>query len=131
MTIRINHIGFDVINGGSIHQVGTLHINHGAQIGVILYTVNAHTRKAEMIGTEGRACGKDAHATIAAQSWRPYCERRALRVGRKFPYEPQIVKAFDAAQGLHMTVGRFENNAAREAFDKTALTRNAKFRLQR
>ena len=79
MTICIGNVWFDVIDRCTVHQVGSFHIDHRTKIPILLYPVDADTREAQVVGTERRARGKDAHPLVSSQTGRT--NRQTLRGG--------------------------------------------------
>ena len=67
MAVGIRYVGFDVVYGRAIHQVGAHYRNHRPTGSVGLYSADAYRRQAQSIGTERRTRSKNSHLLIAAQ----------------------------------------------------------------
>ena len=70
MAVGVGDIGFDVVDGGAVHQVGTPHDEDGADVGPVLDGLQPDAGQAQRVGPEGGAGGKDAHPGVAAETGR-------------------------------------------------------------
>ena len=64
--IGIGHVGLDVVDGRAVHEVGTEHMDDRTLGGVELHLIYTYAREPEVVGTEGRARGKNPDAIVAA-----------------------------------------------------------------
>ena len=75
-----------------------------------------------MVGTEGRAGGKDPHAAIAPQTGRPHRRGPVLPDGSgELPDEPQVGEILQSPDGVRVPVGRFKDDAAPQLWHQPAL----------
>ena len=72
LAVAVGDIGLDVENRRPIHQVGAAHMQHRAVFFGVLRPNQPDAGEPQIVGAEGRACGKYAHADVAPQPWRPY-----------------------------------------------------------
>ena len=136
--VGVWHVWLHVVDGCAVHEVCAAH----GDVAVGPYAHYADRGEAKAVGAEGRPRGEDAHALVASKAGRAHGE--ALRVGRCLgaavvgtlgstepPYQPHIVKALKAANGLGMAVAVGKLYAPRQAADEAALSRNAELRGER
>ena len=136
VSVGIGDVGFDIVDGRTIHEVGTEDVDDGSFGGSKLYFLDADARKPEVVGTEGRARGKHPYTLVAAKTRgadgeAPLCPSRRGRSGREFPDEPQVVEAVEATDGFFAAVFRSENDTARQSSGEATLSGNAELRRQR
>ena len=70
MGVGIGDVGFDVVDGGAVHEVGSEDVDDGALVVGDLDAFYPDARQSQIVGTEGRPRGKDAYALVAAKTWR-------------------------------------------------------------
>ena len=97
--IGVGHIGLDVINGGTVHQVRPLHPQFRAMGALPDDFVQFHQGQAQGIGTERGPGGEDPQTGIASQPGRPHSRRPDVVFG-KAPDQPQVGEPFQAPEGF-------------------------------
>ena len=127
MGIGIGHIGLDIENGRSIHQVGSTHMQHRSLWALPFHALQLHRRQPQRIGTEGAARSKHAHTLIATQTRRAHHGAvGSVLVGMESPNEPQKIKRVDATQRIGIAIGGHEHNRSAQRFNNAALFGHAK-----
>ena len=126
VAVGIGDVRLDVVNGGAIHQVGTAHDEHRANVRPVLDAFQTHAGKAQRIGTEGRPGGEHAHAGVAAQTRRAYSGGPAVphRAG-ELPHQPDVAEILQPAHGVGAAVFRGKDHLAPQAVHQPALPRDA------
>src|SRR5574344_1315840 len=119
VSISIRHIGLDVVDGSSVHEISSTHQYDRSFLLVHLHLFYPDARQSQVIRTEGRARCKYSHPLVAPQTWRSDGQRMSIfrghpAVGRKFPDHPQIVETFQSADRLLSSVRCFKNDASRQ-----------------
>ena len=88
---------------------------------------NLDARKCYRIGAETGASRENAEPFVSAEPWRSHGRTPcASDVLRENPYNPQVAKAFEAAQCICVAELRLETNGGTQVLHDSALTRNAK-----
>ena len=84
VAVGVGQIGLNVVDRSAVHQVGASHYKHWRIGAIVVYAYEPHRGQAYSIRSEGRASGKDAHASVAAQARRANRGRPsiALRFGK-------------------------------------------------
>ena len=126
VAVGVGDIGFDVVDGGAVHQVGAPHDEDGADVGSVLDGFQLDAGQSQRIGPEGRAGGKYAHPGVAAEAGRPDGGGPAVphRAG-KLPHQPDVAEILEAAHGVGIAVFGGENDLAPQAVHQPALARDA------
>ena len=126
VAVGIGDVRLDVVDGGAIHQVGTAHDEHRANVRPVLDAFQTHAGKAQRIGAERRPGGEHAHAGVAAQTRRAYSGGPAVphRAG-ELPHQPDVTKIFQTAHGIGIAVFGRKDHLAAQLVHKAALARDA------
>lgn len=132
MTVGIHHIGLDVINRSTVHQIGTLHMNYRTAATLPLHMRQTHRRQSDVVGTKRTAGGKDTHLLVAAQYRRTnHRTLGSMPVGRKLPYQPQIVKTLYAPKRICVALFGLKDDLSLQLCHQSSLLGNTKLTLER
>ena len=128
VAVGVGDIGFDVVDGGAVHQVGAPHDEDGADVGPVLDGLQPDAGQAQRVGPEGGAGGKDAHPGVAAETGRADGGRPALphRAG-ELPHQPDVAEIFQPAHGVGAAVFGGEDDLAPQTVHQPALAGDAEF----
>ena len=106
-------------------------MEHRPQRLTLLHPLQPHRGQAQMVGTEGRAGGKDPHAAIAPQTGRPHRRGPVLPDGfGELPDEPEMGEILQPPDGVRIPVGRFKDDAAPQLWHQPALAWHAELLRQ-
>ena len=87
-----------------------------------------YARKRNWVWPEAGTCRKDAETLVAAKSWRSHCWTPcAANILRENPHNPQMAKAFEAAESVGIAKFRFETDGRMQVLHETTLAWNAEF----
>lgn len=122
MAIDIRQIGLDVVNGSTVHKVGTEHVHNRSARRIDVYALYSDRRKCQTVRTIGRPSGKDAHLHVAAKQRRTCRDVMCIRIFGEAPDKPQIIKPFHTAHRIGIAERRFKHYPSAKIFHNTALT---------
>ena len=117
VAVGVGYVGFDVVDGCSVHEIGSKYMDNRSPVACHLYSVYANRRESQTVGTEGRPRGKYTHSLVATQTGRPDGERHVLSAIRKnrlaeLPDNPQIVKLLKSPDGFLVSEFRGKDDVA-------------------
>ena len=132
MAVGIGHIGLDVVDGGTIHEIGSQHMDDGTPMIVPVDMGDAHRRQSQRIRTERRTGSKYAHLLVAAQQRRPHHQTvGGMPVGRKSPNQPEIIEPIHAPKRVCIAIGRLKHDFSLQFFHQSTLFGDAKLGCKR
>ena len=129
MAVGIGQIGFDVIDGGSIKEVGAKNLKRHIDR---VDSSKTNDGESEVVGTEGRTRGPHPYPLVASQQGR--ADSRMLlgiNVLREAPDKPHIIITVKAPQSLWLPISRQKRYGASQLWNDSALTGYSKLGRQR
>ena len=131
VTIGVRHVGLDVEDRGSVHQIGSHDTDYRPLVRMQVYARDAHGRETEIIRTEGRAGGPHPYPFISAQNRRTNGRcLPCIPVFREFPYQPYIIETVQTPQRICIAEFGREYNATLSS-SQSALARDSELTAER
>ena len=129
MGVCVGDVGFDVENGGAVHQVRAGNVDDRAKLLRHFHTLEPDAAQSQIVGPEGGPGGEHAHAGVAAQAGR--ADRGAPagpdRLG-KLPDDPKMGKTVKSPQRIGVAVLRLKHDGRMQLLHQMGLARDAEFR---
>ena len=126
MAVGKGNVGLDVEDGGAVHEVGPLDMEHGSVGSMEVDGEESYGGESQRIGTEGRPGGPHTYSLVASQARGTYGRRPLLaHILRELSDEPQIIEPLDASQCLGIAVFGFKDDGGGELLHHVALAGNA------
>src|SRR5690606_36785425 len=118
--VCIGDIGLDIQQRCAVEQVDTRYMQASG-----LYSVQAHHRLAQGIGSVSGAAGKDADALVPAQTRWPHPDvLRAIGGGMEHEQQPEMAYLFQPGDGLRAVIGGKQLQPAGGGRRQSGLTGN-------
>ena len=128
--VSVFNVGFDVIYGRSVREVGS---ENGYSAFLRVYMVYLYRAESQRVRSEGRTGGEDSDAGVAPKSRGSYGEVSgiAFPVQAEAPDKPDVIEAFQTPEGLWETEFRFQNYLSLKVLRYPGLTGQAEFPAHR
>ena len=132
IAVGIGHIGLDIKDRRSIHQIRPRHMEHRAQLRVIRNALQPHGGEAQGVGPEGGSGGEHPHALVATQPGRahgggPVLPDRLM----KAPDQPDMAEPLQPPHRLPAPVLGAEHHGGPQICHQPALPGYAEFAGER
>ena len=125
--VRVRQVWLDIDDGRSVHQIGAGDDDFGPFRPVDINAFDLYARKRDRVRPKARPCREYAEALVATEPRRSHSRAPSTaNILRKNPHDPQVAKAFKAAERIGIAELRFKSNDRLQILHQTALPRNAK-----